>query len=36
MSGANLIGTDLSYANMQGAILCKTTMSDCSVIYSGC
>ena len=32
----DLKGADLWSANMQGAILCNTTMPDGSVIYSGC
>ena len=36
LTGANLTGANLSYVDMQGAILCNTTMPDSSVIYSGC
>ena len=34
--GASLYGANLTFARMQGAILCNTTMPDGSVIYSGC
>lgn len=36
LSNANLKGTILMDAIMQGAILCNTTMPDGSVIYGGC
>ena len=36
LGGANLNGSNVIQAIMKGAILCKTTMPDGSVIYSGC
>jgi uncharacterized protein YjbI with pentapeptide repeats len=36
LSGASLRGANLSRAEMRRAILCNTTVSDGSVIYSGC
>ena len=36
LGGAVLIDANLSFAVMQGLILCNTTMPDGSVIYSGC
>ena len=36
LTGANLRDANLSYAKMNGAILCNTTMPDGLVIYSGC
>jgi hypothetical protein len=36
LTDANLYGADLSGAKMRGAILCNTTVSDGSLIYSGC
>ena len=36
LGGAVLIDANLSFAVMQGSILCNTTMPDGSVIYSGC
>jgi uncharacterized protein YjbI with pentapeptide repeats len=36
LHNANLTSADLSGAKMLGAILCNTTVSDGSVIYSGC
>ena len=36
LKNANLDGSSLLFASMQGAILCNTTMQDGSVIYSGC
>ena len=36
LSGADLSGAKLLGTTMKGAILCNTTISDGSVIYSGC
>ena len=36
LDGANLLNAKLGSNTMNGAILCKTTMPDGSVIYSGC
>ena len=36
LGGAYLEGAKLIFTNMNGAILCNTTMPDGSVIYSGC
>ena len=36
LSGANLYDAILTRTTMKGAILCNTTISDGSVIYSGC
>ena len=36
LEGADLMGANLNYAIMKGAILSNTIMPDGSVIYSGC
>ena len=36
LSGADLSEANLRFADLNGAILCNTTMPDGSVIYSGC